>query len=1089
MSLETKFEQQFPTIANTELWKLLKEKVEAENLPTTFLEAVGNVCEHGITLSKDIIRFFPNFTLHDEVHIANVCKWMIRLLDERKNELCACEAALLVMAACCHDIGMSVSREQERKLCSNTQTTLWKEYFKQHLKDDEEFSNTGQISPRMLRSYIRINHHKRIGEQIKVTDWPTELNKQGINRKVLLDLCQSHGEELKLLDVPNGISFDLRLCAVLLRLADILDFDSSRAPNNLFTHLGLDNPENFEEIISQTEWAKNRAVVFGHIKDGVLPFTASFTNLQLECEVQYYLDWVQKELDSSSEYLSKYAGKWQSLVLPRKISTDSVERNGYRFGKFCLTMDQDRILELLTGRNLYSDPGVFVRELLQNSIDAVLTRSRLDPYFKEADGKIIIRSWVDNDGFSWFRIEDNGTGMNENIITNYFLKVGRSYYTSDDFKADKRHYGRGEDYTPISRFGIGVLSCFMSNPEQNLLEVSTKRYSQDQISENPAIRLNVTGLHGYYYLAQEAEQDENDEFFQSIHNPQNESEGYRTEVGTTICVRVNLYQLGGYRSFKEIVDKYVQFPRVSVEYIGPEGKYIYPTHSELMDTVHNLNPEGADEQPTEYVYPITDEQFAKLKEDMPDTIWVDTPKVIFKYYPLDWLSGDDNIGGVAVYAELRAEAQTPSFNYQGNEISPEFSCSIENGNLGCVLNFAQRFEHSINREMEVLQEHLDRNEWDEFVYEIFQGYPIYGKDVDWLNYMTENYQVSTEQIQSKYEEMQKLIKDRDILEHYNQLSSECSIYISYDELLGQWSEGEVEVFQHVTGGLRGAKQQLSENKSIMLTAYNGILADTRNLFDKSKKYIGIILLLQNEWCPEVNLARNIISNFPLELACTLALMKHALPDTSFWYNVETILQKQQFVMVCEREFQQLLKKHPEWEKYIQINEKSITELKESLETEEKLSVDSIHRRSLYSYLCMVTLKQYFRVFMDSSYCWHNLCIENGSNEDIDADFPVMLSFTFTKNKSMFGCQLFHKMYCYNREHCFMQWLIQQRQALQEEVPGVYNDILRTMILSDSQSEILETINATLTRLKNYKNNLFNVSDILFLSEDDWKATD
>lgn len=186
MSLETKLEQQFPAVGNTELWKLLKEKVEVEKLSTDFLDAVGHICAKGIILSKDIIRFFPNFTLHDEVHIVNVCEWMVRLLGERKNELSACEAALLVMSACCHDVGMAVSREQERKLCSNTKNVAWNEYFKQHLKDDEEFSKTKTISTRMLRSFIRINHHKRIGEQIKAADWPAELNQQGINRKVLL---------------------------------------------------------------------------------------------------------------------------------------------------------------------------------------------------------------------------------------------------------------------------------------------------------------------------------------------------------------------------------------------------------------------------------------------------------------------------------------------------------------------------------------------------------------------------------------------------------------------------------------------------------------------------------------------------------------------------------------------------------------------------------------------------------------------------------------------------------------------------------------------------------------------------------------
>ena len=59
--------------------------------------------------------FFPTFTLHDIVHICNVCDWMHQLLEGRGEELTATDAALLVMSAACHDIGMSVSDEQKRR--------------------------------------------------------------------------------------------------------------------------------------------------------------------------------------------------------------------------------------------------------------------------------------------------------------------------------------------------------------------------------------------------------------------------------------------------------------------------------------------------------------------------------------------------------------------------------------------------------------------------------------------------------------------------------------------------------------------------------------------------------------------------------------------------------------------------------------------------------------------------------------------------------------------------------------------------------------------------------------------------------------
>ena len=104
------------SVRNTELWKLLEKKAEEEKLPPEFMTDVSDVCARGITLAKDIIRFFPTFTLHDTVHICNVCDWMYQLLEDRAEELTAADAALLVMSAACHDIGMSVSEEQKKEM-------------------------------------------------------------------------------------------------------------------------------------------------------------------------------------------------------------------------------------------------------------------------------------------------------------------------------------------------------------------------------------------------------------------------------------------------------------------------------------------------------------------------------------------------------------------------------------------------------------------------------------------------------------------------------------------------------------------------------------------------------------------------------------------------------------------------------------------------------------------------------------------------------------------------------------------------------------------------------------------------------------
>ncbi len=682
------FEDRYSQIAGTDLWKLLVQRSEEAGLGREFISAVGDVCSIGLDLSRSIIRFFPTFTLHDGTHSANVCRWMYRLLGVRAEELTAYEAALLLMAACCHDIGMSVTDAQKQAMQKRTYTG-WDDYFRKHLVDEEEFCNTGIISERMLRKFVRIHHHERIGENLRQSDWPELLTRKGIRREELLALCYSHGVDLSrnsLKYVPG--KYDMHLCAVLLRLADLLDYDASRASATLFYHMGLDVPENFEETVSAIEYVKNQVGTFDEcIENRTIRYNAVYHSLQVERDIQSYLDWVEQELLQCSECMAQTASNWKNLALPYKISTDGVERRGYSAGKFCMTMDQDKVIELLTGKNLYPDPGVFVRELLQNSIDAVLMRVQQDPDFSLDQGRIIIDTWPGECGDTWFRIRDNGTGMNEHIITDYFLKVGRSYYTSAEFRSANRHAPSGDVYTPISRFGIGILSCFMSDPERTELNVSTKRFGTSIAN---GIRLNVTGLHGYYYLAHEEQHPIYEDAFLQMPSPDDRDRGYRDEPGTTICVRMNQFRMGIAQPLREILDKYVQFPEVRVEYIGPEGRKEYPTQQELMQAVYALNPDGV---VNDYSYEISDEQFQKLQDLFSIAEWKKKPAAVLQYYPINWIADSDKMTGLAVSVDkdspvICEELQLRDWKGQEKKVSPRIECYPEMSGLDIIsINF------------------------------------------------------------------------------------------------------------------------------------------------------------------------------------------------------------------------------------------------------------------------------------------------------------------------------------------------------------------------------------------------------------------
>jgi molecular chaperone HtpG len=105
------------------------------------------------------------------------------------------------------------------------------------------------------------------------------------------------------------------------------------------------------------------------------------------------------------------------------------------------------MIELLS-EHIYSSPNVFVRELLQNGIDAITARRSIDESFL---GEINV--YVD-DKQPEIIFEDNGIGLSEDEVHKFLSVIGQSSKRDDILE---------KDY--IGKFGIGLLSCFVVSNE------------------------------------------------------------------------------------------------------------------------------------------------------------------------------------------------------------------------------------------------------------------------------------------------------------------------------------------------------------------------------------------------------------------------------------------------------------------------------------------------------------------------------------------------------------------------------------------------------------------------------------------------
>lgn len=109
-------------------------------------------------------------------------------------------------------------------------------------------------------------------------------------------------------------------------------------------------------------------------------------------------------------------------------------------------VDLRGVIDLLS-RHIYSGPEVYLRELLQNSRDAIIARA--DGAKPNPEWAIRIRPATDETPFI---LEDDGIGLRAAEISDLLATVGRS---SKRDMLDMPH----EDF--LGHFGIGLLSCFM----------------------------------------------------------------------------------------------------------------------------------------------------------------------------------------------------------------------------------------------------------------------------------------------------------------------------------------------------------------------------------------------------------------------------------------------------------------------------------------------------------------------------------------------------------------------------------------------------------------------------------------------------
>lgn len=393
------------------------------------------------------------------------------------------------------------------------------EDLKKHKDSFPEYFNMSK----MIRSeYIRSTHHLRVVENVNALKkrFCTALGDRCAQyfTEDLSKICKCHGEEFQaLFDLElerkdwTGAFSNIQFVAMLLRLGDVVHFSADRAPLSLFAEKQITDETSFlhwkakfQELTYEIYQEKNNICIkyMAYCKE---PNTYYF--------IQDYLDWVDREIDNY--YILR--NRWDvacrkdltAYIIPLEMA---VNRQEIEFDANCFQPDnnlkfvinQSKILDLLTGIQLYKNKYLCLREVYQNALDAskcMLSYNKKRNIVEKLKIEFgIAKEQVHGVERKYIYCLDHGTGMNLDIIKNCFLHIGNSYYQSRDFARKNTDWAYG--VKPTSQFGIGILSGYMLADK---IGVSTVHYEEP----NKYISFILEGVseHFYYTKTTQLEQE------------------------------------------------------------------------------------------------------------------------------------------------------------------------------------------------------------------------------------------------------------------------------------------------------------------------------------------------------------------------------------------------------------------------------------------------------------------------------------------------------------------------------------------------------------------------------------------------------
>lgn len=462
---------------------------------------------------------YPHYSLHDDSHSESIITNIEMLLGrERIERLSPTDTWLILNCAYLHDFGMVLLYSKiEEEWKSNEFQNFLKEseesfdinlsdackYINNFKNNINNVENTWPLEIRkhvteIISSYFRGKHSLLTKEYLtQLNEWELDLTQNGLIHKRLVSIIaeiafmhtQSFEDILKLDYISNGYNSDYihpRFIAELIRLGDVLDLDNGRF--NEYT----EKVTGYMADTSKNHKEKHQSVRHVLITPENIEVRYDCSSSEVYREARRWVEYIESEIKSVTM-------SWSDIIpteiewYPPKLNKKELLLNGkldeYNLSDLKFKISQEKAFHILKGSNIYSNELTFIREFIQNALDA--TKIQLFRDLKEG----IYDSWINENGpkkeisnltpfdidskiYENYNIEvqlepkgendikviikDRGTGISIEDLKN-MCNVGSSYDFREKYKKETKEMPLW--LRPTGGFGIGIQSAFLVTDE------------------------------------------------------------------------------------------------------------------------------------------------------------------------------------------------------------------------------------------------------------------------------------------------------------------------------------------------------------------------------------------------------------------------------------------------------------------------------------------------------------------------------------------------------------------------------------------------------------------------------------------------